>query len=610
MPPPDGTRFLCRVSRETTMRIFLCQYPSIGFFPKGVILFMAKIKPSRATAKETVSTFPGLGARQIPSRSCAQEVRNFRILADGSLEKRAGWFVKHELPGTVRAFWRGTLDGEETSLVLCGDVVYRIDQNGEKTPAGLLSNHAGRARIFRFGDALYLQDGSGLLVWDGDTASFVAAEPYAPLYGYNWHPTAYGDVLEEPNLLSPRLRVHYFNSTGSASFRLPFSASSIDGVITDGISTSAYSLGADGVTLTVTGAEARSTVEVAFTRKYPSSLFSVISKARESFVDRTVGEETLYLFGAPQGYRLFPSYPVSESMYNSCRAFYQKTSPLYFREEDLLNLGSTDAPITAMCRQYDRLLAFHRDGAWSLLWDKEEKKLDPIPILCGIGCMSADALAVFENDVLVFGKGGLYRLHSLVSHPDDFSVKRLSSEVEGLLNPAQMQDVLLQVLPAEGEIRIRDAASTDGLLWVRSTEEERWYCFDNIHADLLLTLDHAPAFSAQGKICVFDPSLSTDDGSPITAVYQSGYLSFDSPETVKRSLRASLSACTQGDSVNLLLETEQLSSAFLLRGKEGTSPELFDLRALLGRFRFLRFRLSTSGVRRSRFFGVRFFSKC
>ena len=592
------------------MRIFLCQYPSIGFFPKGVILFMAKIKPSRATAKETVSTFPGLGARQIPSRSCAQEVRNFRILADGSLEKRAGWFVKHELPGTVRAFWRGTLDGEETSLALCGDVVYRIDQNGEKTPAGLLSNHAGRARIFRFGDALYLQDGSGLLVWDGDTASFVAAEPYAPLYGYNWHPTAYGDVLEEPNLLSPRLRVHYFNSTGSASFRLPFSALSIDGVITDGISTSAYSLGADGVTLTVTGAEARSTVEVAFTRKYPSSLFSVISKARESFVDRTVGEETLYLFGAPQGYRLFPSYPVSESMYNSCRAFYQKTSPLYFREEDLLNLGSTDAPITAMCRQYDRLLAFHRDGAWSLLWDKEEKKLDPIPILCGIGCMSADALVVFENDVLVFGKGGLYRLHSLVSHPDDFSVKRLSSEVEGLLNPAQMQDVLLQVLPAEGEIRIRDAASTDGLLWVRSTEEERWYCFDNIHADLLLTLDHAPAFSAQGKICVFDPSLSTDDGSPITAVYQSGYLSFDSPETVKRSLRAALSACTQGDSVNLLLETEQLSSAFLLRGKEGTSPELFDLRALLGRFRFLRFRLSTSGVRRSRFFGVRFFSKC
>lgn len=563
---------------------------------------MAKIKPAGAVAKAVLSAFPGLGSGHSPNASCAQEVRNFRILADGSLEKRAGWRVKHALPDTVRAFWKGTLDGEEITLAVCGEVVYRILEGGSTLPSGLLVSNSGRVRIFRFSDRLYLQDGNGLYVWRASSSSFEAVEPYAPLYGYNWHPTAYGEVLEEINLLSPRLRVHYFNSTATEVFRLPFSASRIDAIRMDGIKPDSYSLSSDGVTFTVAGASTATAIEVAFTRKYPSSLLPVAESAKESFVDRTVGKETLYLFGASQGYRLFVSSPVSESMQNSCASFYPNTDPLYFREEDLLNLGSTDSPITAMCRQYDRVLAFHKGGAWSLLWDKEEEKLDALPLLGGIGCMNADSLAVLENDLLVFGAGGLFRLHSPASRPDDFSVTRLSAEIEEHLKPSRMQDVLLQVLPAEGEIRIRDTADTEGLLWVRSTDEARWYCYDNIHASLLLSADHIPAFAKGSSICIFDDTLSTDDGSPIRAIYRSGYLDLSSPETVKRALRATLCACTQGDSVDLLLETEQVSSAFLLQGRQSLSPEVFDLRVPTGRFRFLRFHLSTSGLQRSRFY--------
>ncbi|MBQ1230080.1 MAG: hypothetical protein IIX80_03495 [Clostridia bacterium] len=569
---------------------------------------MAKINPRRADLKATVSAFPGLGEEHSLAEPNAQEIRNFRIRQDGSLEKRAGWYVKHALPGTVRGFWKGNLNGEEVCFAVCDEVIYRIRSDGSRSPAGLLETGSNRVRFFLFQDGLYAQDGHALHAWRSSSASFEPVEPYAPLHGYNWHPTACGEILEQLNLLTPRLRVHYFNSTGTEVFHLPYPAKSIDLVRANGV-TASYTLGADNVTLTVNGASDKNEIEVAFTRLYPHALCEQLQKTTGYYLDLEEEQQTLFLFGAPQGYRLFASFHVdAASMLNYCKLSYPNTDPLYFREQELLHLGSASRPITALCRQYDRILAFSAEDVWSLHWDKEAERREPIPVLHGVGCMNPDALALLENDVLLFNKGGLYRLHSTVGHPDDFAVTRLSSEVTGLLNPSKMTDVLLQVLPAENEIRIRDTADTQGLVWIRRIDSACWYCFDNVHANLLLQDGTSPAFAAGSSVCVFDRALSQDNGYPISATYQSGYLSFASPETVKRALRAALCAVTQGDSVRLLLETEQISREFLLQGKQSATPEVFDLRVALGRFRFLRFRISTAGIQKSLFYRFHLYS--
>lgn len=568
---------------------------------------MAKINPRRADLKAVISAFPGLGEEHSLVEPNAQEIRNFRIRRDGSLEKRAGWYVKHALPDVLRGFWEGTLNGEEVCFAVCAEVVYRILSDGSRTPVGLLETGTNRVRFFLYDGTLYLQDGYALRVWRSSAEAFEAVEPYAPLHGYNWHPTACGEILEQINMLTPRLRVHYFNSTATEAFHLPYPAKSIDFVRADGVSAS-YTLGADSVTLTVEGASPKTEIEVAFTRLYPHSLCDQLQRTTGYYLDPEEEKHALFLYGAPQGYRLFEAFPVELSMLNSCKVFYPNTDALYFREKDLLNLGSAQAPITALCRQYDRILAFSEERAWSLPWDKENECRDPIPILSGVGCMSADALALLENDILLFNAGGLYRLHSTVGYPDDFAVTRLSSEITGLLKPSKMTDVLLQVLPAENEIRIRDTGDAEGLLWIRRIDNACWYCFDNVHANLLLQDGPSPAFAAGSSLCVFDDSLSTDNGYPITASYQSGYLSFSYPEAVKRALRAVLAAVTQGDTVHLLLETEQLSQEFVLQGKQGLAPEVFDLRVALGRFRFLRFRIRTAGTQKSFFHKFHLFS--
>ena len=61
----------------------------------------------------------------------AQDIKNFRILADGSLEKRCGYSKVIGLPAGIRAVWSGDVDGEASLFVLAGDMVYLVNETRE-----------------------------------------------------------------------------------------------------------------------------------------------------------------------------------------------------------------------------------------------------------------------------------------------------------------------------------------------------------------------------------------------------------------------------------------------------------------------------------------------
>ena len=86
----------------------------------------------------------------------------------------------------------------------------------------------------------------------------------------------------------------------------------------------------------------------------------------------------------------------------------------------------------------------------------------------------------------------------------------------------------------------------------------------------------------------------------------SHFFDFSSPAQWKRSLRAILCVQTVGGNITLELENEHTSKAFSMRTTSKNVPEILDRRTSLGRFRFLRFRLSIDGDWRSRIYSLSF----
>ena len=567
---------------------------------------MAKIKPERAAAKEEISSFAGMGGHASPNGNAAADCCNFRICGDGSLEKRSGWSVKREFMDPVQAVWVGTVGGERLHLVVSGDIVFLV-QDGYNKNVGILTGIVNDVHFLHYGDALYLLTGSQIWVWRSNLKKMEKVVPYVPLFGHNWHPTSYGDVNEPINLLTRCLRVHYRNTTATASFMLPFFAESVEMVRVDGKSVTDFYLHGGGDMVQIPSAANGTVVEVAFTMAYSTDLADQLASCTKGFVSTDDGEESAFLFGASQGYRLFPSRTVTTSMKNYCHVFYPTVDPVYFCEDDLLNPGDAQNPIRALCRQYGRLMIFCDHGVHWAERDKEIGLWQSYPLFSGIGCAGESCVIPYEQDLLVFQKGGLYRMNATASNPESARLTCLSGEVAEHL--AEMTtDICMWLERSRQEVWIRDPKSNGSTVWVYHIPEKKWYRFDGIPASFFLEWDGDVGFAWNRFLCLMREEDVTDNGSPFTAYYQSGYSPLVTPQKVKRTLRAVLWGATADNLLRLHLQTEQRSKELLLQGSNREAPHVFDCRVSLGRFRFLRYRLTVTGVSRPRIYGISFYS--
>ncbi|MBQ7347180.1 MAG: hypothetical protein IJW55_04425 [Clostridia bacterium] len=557
---------------------------------------MSKIKPRRADVKEVFDGFAGLGTAKMLGDTAA-ELCNFRLLADGSLEKRCGWQVWEELLGEVRGVWQGPMDGTSCVFAVSEDTVYRI-ANGRKTAVGGLMYSSGRVEFVLYRGHLYLLDGDRIYVYAEALDTFEAAPGYAPMYGRNWHPTEWGEVNEPLNLFSKRLRVHYYNSTGTTTFILPYYAQSIDLVRVDNAATTGYSFtaGSNSITLSSVGAY----VEIAFTMLYTSTLYTQLQTCTRAFLDYAGDREALLLWGGEAGETLFCSAQVDGNMLNACKVAYTDADPLYCKASGVLTVGDRLHPVTTLCHDRDRILAFHALGAASVTLSEEDDTVDSYALLRGVGCTAHIDLTL-NGDTVILNEGGIFKLSSTAAEPDDFELTCLSDGVRGMLTASFLKNATAFADTAHGELWFRDVTDTAGTVWVYHTVRKQWYTFDGMVADFFLSVDGCCGFASDNQICLFDETLTTDGGAAFQAVWQSGWLGFSSPEAVKRSLRMTLCAEGAGNTAELTFQTEKRERMISLQSDAEGDPVLFDRRLTLGRFTLLRVRLCDSGTARSRY---------
>ncbi|MBR2721459.1 MAG: hypothetical protein IKB75_01625 [Clostridia bacterium] len=570
---------------------------------------MSKIKPKQATAKQIFSGFDGIRCASSQKESAAADIRNFRIRCDGTLEKRGGWEPVCSFSATIRGFWQGTLEGVNTTFVVAGTTVYRLTDDSEPRQVGTVGTAATRISFFRLAGELYLLDGSTLRIYLPLPDTFREVIPYAPLCGENWHPEHYGNAKEPINLLTDRLRIHYLNSTSTTKFHLPYYAKAVDKVLLDNVAVQEYTLSALGDSVEIPAAASASSVEIAMRMEYTHEMTEDLLSCTESFVFEDDGTDTVFLFGSKKGYPIFISTPVLNHMESYCKVFYPMTDPIYVTPGSVRYFGSAAHPVRAMCRHFRRVLAFNSEGIFALEQDKGSDQWEGHVALTGLGCNSRHGVLPYPNGFVLLDKTGLYHLKSIITQPDRFEATRINCPLCEGLDELSLSRSELHYNIHQDELWLRNPNDAQGLVWVRNNRTEQWYCFDNIPARDFFWDDLGGGFLYQGKLCRFRENLHTDNGLPFEAYYQSEYFTFDSPETVKRALRACLCGTSGGNTAYLTLQTEQETRFLSLVGKDDAPIECFDRRVPIGRFRFLRFRISVTGNEASRFYSLSLYTK-
>ena len=160
--------------------------------------------------------------------------------------------------------------------------------------------------------------------------------------------------------------------------------------------------------------------------------------------------------------------------------------------------------------------------------------------------------------------------------------------------------------PLFHELWIRDPNTSHDRVLVYNYQLGEWYVFTNIKASYFIDLPNFKGFVNNNLVLIFDNTVYTDNFEAITASYLSGYFDFSRPELKKRSLRVTLCKNTPNTASELTLETEHAAKSFEIDSNEADKPDIFDARALMGRFRHLRFRIRTSGISDCRIYSLIF----
>ena len=570
---------------------------------------MATINPSRAFAKKRFERFAGLGASQSLSGEGAYDMCNLRIMPDGSLASREGFRTLAKLAGgAIRGFWEGPLDGTTRRFAVCGSAVYLLDvETDTQTVVATLSDTEGAVTFFLFEGQLYLLDGEELRVYQHSTKRFIPIEPYVPLVGNQWHPTSYGDIYEPLNLLTNRMRVRYLNSIASTVFYLPYYADKVEAVYVDGVRANDVTLKSGGEYIEVPSAETATRIDVVMSASFLNDASHPLQKSRRALTKLFGKAERLFLYGGEDESCVYCSKTVTTEMLNVCRVHIPSALPLYFRESDVLFLGSREHPAHALLPYRDEILAFGDRETWRI-YSNDNVNIEAECISSDLECPSYGMALLCDGTPTLAGSRGLARMETLLSRPELLQIDRMLYPTANA--PFEdFQTVISTFLPQMQEIWLRDAADPNGSVWVYRIDQKEWYRFDGICATLFFRSSLGLVFGTEdGKICLFDPNLTSDDGVPFRCFYQSTCFDFGTSETVRRALRASLSANLHGGEAMLTLTDEKRSTQHRLRGKHEHVLEHFDIRRRNGRYRFLCFSIDVQSSCRTELFKLSFFT--
>ena len=391
----------------------------------------------------------------------AAVIRNWRVTRDGNLQKRPGTREVLHLGGEgemVLATWTGFVGGEEGVYAIVGyprdgdtPGVGRLysctDDDGWQST--LVGTFAGIdiefPHMFGFGEKLYILTGEDYYEYDGNTLQSV--DGYVPLVATGVPPeggSGSGALLEQVNKLNGLRRCWISGNNSGTVFDLPLGGTIVGNSVTvfDNATGSEITTGwsyANGkVTFTSAPAESENIYEIQW---------EVSETFRSSVVKMTRSE----LYNGSQDTRVFLYGDGSADAFYSDIDYNGAPRADYFPDMNQVRVGEANTPITALVRQYSRLIAFKTNSTWSIQFGQittAEGNLiagfyvTPVNKTIGHNSWLANVELVLNNPVCIMGSD-LYewfpnRGGNLTN--DERQAKRISDRIYETLRSFDVED--------------------------------------------------------------------------------------------------------------------------------------------------------------------------
>ena len=564
---------------------------------------MATVNHNKTNSVAEVTVFGGIDASSpCGDGGIAVDMKNFKVLADGSLCRRSGFSVLRTFGDAVRgaAVFR---DGGGTFLLLAvGASVHRISlPNGEEIASEVLQTTEGKVVFFTYDGEIYLVDGAELYHHVGG-AEFEVCRGYAPLYGKDWSSTSDTNPVNEPvNLASDKVRFHYLSGTIFRTISFGIKLASIDKVL-EGNEERNYgpTLSADGKSVTFSTAFQPTKPVTIYATVHPSYFHDadLRSATGVAHYDAFRGSRVM-LYGC--GERVFVSRPVKENDLAASRTEWSSSTSLYFPKGGEMALESRQ-PVTSVGRVGDRVMVLTADEAFiseEMTDVADEVTALPLRSLLGmVGCGSPEGLAIARGDApITVSRGGIYRWRIDPQLDTVPSVTCISGGIDSLLPKDLFRRARVYYQPEEDLLWLLLPGDSEGRVFLYDCTRECWYSYVGIDAEGLLVADGQAGFYGGGAVSFFDDAAAVDKlpfgEREIIGVYESRVMDLGDGEAVGRLLSLGGVASLGGELAVGLYDGKLLDEVVL--AGEGEEASAFLTRLTRRRFKRLAFCLRATG---------------
>jgi len=453
----------------------------------------------------------------------AASMRNFKVTREGHLQIRPGYGPVWSIPGTpgaVRALWYGYVAGRKRVLCACGGHIFELVPDLGWTSidlGGCYQDRAGiKISIFGFSNKAYILTGDGYYVWDG-AGQVREVEGYVPIVATATPPAGGGTVLEGVNLLTGKRR-QQFSPDGSAKvFQL--AETGVDEVVS-----------VEGTALSYTLDKEKGQVTFAASPPAGTNTITITYRKGTGGRGQLTGMRFCEMFGTGDP-RLFFYGDGSNKCYYSGLNEYGRSDPEYFPELNVIEVGTSNTPLTALIRHYDRLLAYKPDGAWAMEYTTLTLADGSITaafrinsINREIGCEApGQAQLVDNNPRTIFGRAVYDWPLSNAAIRDERNAKRISDRVTATMARFRAEDCIAFDDNDEQEYYI--VCGSEAL--VHNYACDGWYYYTDLPATCMVKVEGTLYFGTpEGEVMEFSRKYRSDNRRDIDAYWESGSMAF------------------------------------------------------------------------------------